>query len=75
MLGFFYEGLQNAGGVDIGGVVNHANLGTQTLLGNHFSGHSALHGVGEANLEHVVAGVGNVNGRCGGGDHEDAVFI
>ena len=74
-LSLFGEAFQNAGGVNIGGIVDYADLSAQALGGDNLSRDLALCGVDEANLEHVVASVGNVRGGSGRSHHEDAVSV
>ena len=67
------ELIMNAAAVSIGRVVDDADLGGQLVICDVVSRSNALVGVGEADLENIVAGVDDVNSRGRRGHHEHVV--
>ena len=64
----------DAGGVSVGGVVDNANLGAQCIFGDVVCRGNALVGVGEADLEYILAGLDDGLGGGGGGHHKQIVI-
>ena len=73
LLGLGLEAVGHACGIGVGGIIEHADLGSQILFSHQHGGVDALVGVGEAHLVDVAAGHGDIHGGAGGGQHEDLV--